>query len=630
MSIVRPFSSNEISNLREIFEKSGFKINRKIDNYFRYSISTRDKVLLFSLKFPVEMPLPLRLKIPFEVATFRISMVFKLWNLTQKTFKVLIYLMKMLRNLFLQVSTEYKFPVKGLENKIAKLLNLIMPEPIKDENESAWLNRIRISLLNKRDKIKEFDKEIINSLVETLDKVGLNPSFEQPWEIKKGIPKIRTTETLLFSNEEQEFFILEKGYFTYFKDIEYNKFYLRSFFETYTPFILNELFGDLPEFNLNIYLENWIKYTRLLLNSMIEIIDGGKLNQSEFLNFRPKKALDTLDFELEENNFPFTALHYENFVSKELSPLDYDLFDKPPSNFEVIEAIKNYKMAKELVSFYKFKEASEIFNDSLKILNKYKQKKAVVSILLRLRKIASILNKKNMALNYLQNALEVAKSGDVPNISIIRILYQLGKTYFNIKDYTNALKHFNVIIPLLENEKESIKKEEYKGISALHLGLIYLEQNNSSESKKNLKKAFYIGNNKSEKVKLKYHLISAKYYKNKGNLSKAHKLLTTSLENFEATETTNKNILIDLFLELAELYIHSRKSAKKSLYYLDTIKDFLSKDKISGILRTLRWNVLMSDYYKFMAKDNENFSYYQRQSKTLRNQLKIIGLEEFD
>ena len=106
--------------------------------------------------------------------------------------------------------------------------------------------------------------------------------------------------------------------------------------------------------------------------------------------------------------------------------------------------------------------------------------------------------------------------------------------------------------------------------------------------------------------------------------------MTTSLENFEATEKTNKNILIDLFLELAELYIHSRKSAKKSLYYLDTIKGFLSKDKISGLLRTLRWNVLMADYYKFIAKDNENSSYYQRQCKTLRNQLKIIGLEEFD
>ena len=124
MSIIRPFSSSEISNLREIIEKNGFKINGKIENYFRYSISTRDKVLLFNLKFPVE--LPLRLNAPFEVATFRISMVIKLWNLTQQTYKALIYLMKMLRNLALQISMEHHFPVKGLENKIVKLLNVIM------------------------------------------------------------------------------------------------------------------------------------------------------------------------------------------------------------------------------------------------------------------------------------------------------------------------------------------------------------------------------------------------------------------------------------------------------------------------------------------------------------------------
>ena len=628
MSIIRPFSSSEISNLREIIEKNGFKINGKIENYFRYSISTRDKVLLFNLKFPVE--LPLRLNAPFEVATFRISMVIKLWNLTQKTYKVLIYLMKMLRNLALQISMEHHFPVKGLENKIVKLLNVIMPDVIKNENERAWLNRIRISLFNKRDKLKEFDKEIINNLVESFEKIGLKPTFKQPWEIKKGIPKIRTSETLLFSNEEQEFFILEKGYFTYFKDIEYNKFYLRSLFESYTPFILNELYGDLPEFNLNMYIENWIKFARLLLNSMIEIIDVGELNQSEFLNFRPEKELDRPDFELEENNFSFTALHYESRVSKELFPLHNDLFDKPPSNFEVIESIQNYTKAEELIRNYKFKEASEILDNSLKIFNKYKQKKVVVSILLHLRKIASLLNQQNITINYLQNALEVAKSGKLPLKYILRIHYQLGKIYFKLKDYNKALDHFKEIITFLENEKEFIKKDEYIGMSSLYLGLIYLEQNKISESRNNLKKAFYIGNNKSEKVKLKYHLLSAKYFKNKGNLSKAHKLLTSSLENINTIEKAYINILIDLFLELAELYIHYRKNAKKSFYYLDTIKGYLSKEKISGIQRTLRWNLLKSDYYKIIVKDNESSSYYLRQSKTLKNQLKIIGVIEFD
>jgi len=631
MSTVRPFSSSEISNLREIIEKNGFNINGQIENYFRYSISTKDKVLVFTLKFPVE--LPIRLNIPFEVATFRISIVFKLWNLTNKTFKVIIYLLKMLRNLALQVSMEHHFPVEGLEKKIVTILNSIMPDTIKKENEKAWLNRIRISLLNKRDQLKGFDKDYINSLVKTLKKIGLKPTFKQPWEINKGIPKIRTSETLLFSNEdsneEQEFFILEKGYFTYFKDLEYNKFYLRSLFESYAPFILNHLYEVVPEFNLNTYIENWIKFVRLLLNSLIEIIDVGEINRSEFFNFRPEKELDSLDFELDQNNFSFSALHYECRTSKDLYPLHNDLFDNPPSNFEVIESIQNYTKAEELIKFFKFKEASEILHDSLKVFNRYKQKKAVVSILLHLRKIASLLNQKEMTLNYLRNALEVAKSGNIPKKYILRINYLLGKSYYNIKDYGSALNHFKTIIASLENEKDSIRNIEFLGLSSLYIGLIKLEQNNISESKLFLKDAFQIGNTKSEKVKLKYHLLYSKYFKNKGNLSKAHKLLKTAFTEINAIEQKDMGLLIDLFLELAEYTIYYRKDTKKALYYLKAINEYLSKEKISGFQRVLQWHLLMLDLSKLL-NDSEATAHYLRQSNIIKNQLRVIGVLKFE
>ena len=94
---IRPFSSSEINSLKEIFEKYGFKIEGHVNNYFRYSVSTKDKLLIFALKFPVK--LPIRLNIPFEIITFRVSLIFKFWNLNQKMYKVLIYLMKMLRDL---------------------------------------------------------------------------------------------------------------------------------------------------------------------------------------------------------------------------------------------------------------------------------------------------------------------------------------------------------------------------------------------------------------------------------------------------------------------------------------------------------------------------------------------------
>ncbi len=619
---IRPFSSNEIDNLREIIEKNGFLMNGFILNYFRCSIS-KNKVLIFTLKFPVH--LPIRLNIPFEVVSFQVSLAFRIFHLNQDIYKVIIALMKMLKSLALQISIEHHFPIKGRENQLVDLLNLIIPELIKEENERVWLNRVRISLMNKVDRFKEFDSTKISEISNSLKNLELNPTFKIPWEFNKGIPKLRTSETLLFSNDEPEFFILEKGYFTYFKDLEYKKFYLRAFFESYSPYILNEIFSDNPDFKLEIFLETWIKFARLLLNSVIEVIDSINFNENEMVTFRPIKGLDVRDYEDEQINFPLSALHYESIITKELYPLHNNLFNTPPTNFEVMEFINYLTSAEELINNYKFKEATKILEDSLKIFNKYHQKKIVVSILLKLRKIASILNQSEIEINYLKSALEIAKSGEIPLYFIIRIHYELGKKFYKLKDYNNSLKHFTVILNFLKDEKDSYNKTEYIGLSSLYVGLIYQEQNNLTEAKTNFKIAFENGN-KSLKVKLKYHLLRGRYFKNKDKISQAQKIFRIGLPEIKKGIKFHRSITIDLMLELSEFFIHFRKDTKKSIYYLESIGKILSKNNISGIKRALQWNLLMIDLYKFNIKDNQKATYYLEQSNILRRQLKTIGV----
>ncbi|GAH36949.1 unnamed protein product, partial [marine sediment metagenome] len=110
---IRPFSSSELNNLKEVIERNGWKLDGTIENYFRYSVK-KDKLILFTIKFPVS--LPLRLNFPLEVVSFRICMAFKLWDLNQNIYKVILFLMKMLRDLALQVTLEHNFPIKGKEN----------------------------------------------------------------------------------------------------------------------------------------------------------------------------------------------------------------------------------------------------------------------------------------------------------------------------------------------------------------------------------------------------------------------------------------------------------------------------------------------------------------------------------
>ncbi|TFF83982.1 MAG: hypothetical protein EU552_01890 [Promethearchaeota archaeon] len=625
---IQLFSPNELENLRNVIEKNGWKIEGKTENYFRYSVKN-DKLLLFTLKIPVE--LPIRLNIPLEMLTFRLCIAFKFWNLNSTVNRNILIFMKMLRDLALQVKLEQTFPIEGKETQLVELLNQILPEPIDNENENTWINRIRISLMNKRDSIKQFKESEITSTVDILNKAGLKPTFNLPWELKEGVPRVRTSETLLFSNDEEfdEFFILEKGFYSYFKDLEYNKFYLRTSFDCYTPYILKNLFLD-TDFIQERYIENWIKFSRMLLNSLLKIINLNKINQQDYLQINPERELNSSEFELNENNFPFTALHYESIMAKgELYHIHHDLLNSPPKSFKVLEFMNTYTEAEELIKTYRFEEAAQLLNNSLKVFNKHKQKKIVVSILLKLRKIAKILNQPDIALNYLNTALGVAKSGDVPIDFIIKVHYKLGKHYFKMTEYSKAEEHFDTIINFLEKEHVKINKEEYLGMAYLHRGLIQLNNSEISQSKYDFKEALKYSKD-SPKVKLKYHLLRAIDYKNKGNLSQAQKLLRAGIESvgLDYDDKKYEYVLISIVLELIEFYIHHRVDSKKALYLLKTIETRVSQNikNIHGIKKAIRWNLLMCDYQDILEKNSEKSTYYYKQSQILINQLKKIGV----
>ena len=179
---IRPFSSSEISNLRALIEKNGWELNGNTENYFRYSIK-KDKLLIFTIKIPVG--LPVKLNIPFEVVSFQISIAFRLWDFNQNTTKVILYFLTNLRNLAVQASIEHHFPLEGRERELVNLLNLVMPDLIKGENDRSWKNRIRVSLMNKRDMFKEFDTIKVNDIVDIIHKTsGLEASFKITCEFK--------------------------------------------------------------------------------------------------------------------------------------------------------------------------------------------------------------------------------------------------------------------------------------------------------------------------------------------------------------------------------------------------------------------------------------------------------------
>ena len=642
---IRPFSSSEIKNLKEVIEKNGWKIESRVEDYFRFTIN-KNNILIFTQKFPIELK-NARLNIPYEIATFRLSIVLKIWHLNKNTSKIILYLLKTLKELSEQVILEPDFSIEGRLQNLLNHLKVIIPDVINDENERAWLNRIRTSLMNKRsqysEQFQEFDSKKLIAIIEKLKESGLNPTFTQPWELKKGLPKIRTSESLFFANEDEnfdEFFIIEKGYATYFKDLSYNKFYIRTFFETYNPYILFTILESqgVSGYKFETSIKNWIKVARLLLNSIIEIINEGNINKNELIQFKPEKELDIENFEENDNAFPFSALHYESSIAKELFPIHNDLFDSPPVNYEVIESSINfYTKAEEHMRRYQFDAATKVLNEALKIFNKNRQKKAVISVLLLLRKIASRLNQEDLALNYLENALNIMKSGDIPIDYVIDIHYKLGKTYFKLKFFNKSLNHFNILLTLLEEENitlmnEYLKKKEflneYLGMAHIYLGLIFLEQKKIADSKSNFKIAFQIGNT-SLKIKIKFFLYRAIAFKDKGNLSQTIKLLKMGLNSLELED---KDLLlyklqIDIWLEMADFYINLRKNKTKAFYYLERAGNRISNKTIQEMQVAVRWNTLMSKFFTILEKDQKQGQYYIDRAANLKKQLRQIGVK---
>lgn len=628
MSIQRPFSANELKNLHDILQKNGWQFNCSNNNNFRYSLK-KEKLLIFTIRLPVAFPV--RINIPLEIVNFRASIVFKVWDLNQSTNTLILYLIKMLRNLAIQVSIEHSLPIEGKEPRLIELLNQLMPEPLSGESEDTWINRIRISLMTKKEEFKTQENQLIEQVINAVQESGLIPTFKLPWELKKGVSKIRTAESLFFSNDElyDEFFIIEKGFLTYFKDLEYNKFYIRSSFDSYTPYILNDLLnkGSVSIENLS---KGWIKFSRMMLNSLIEIINLAKINQNDLMQFNFEREISSSGFEDDKNCFPLTPLHYESAISKgELYPIHNDLFNSPPTNFEVIESIQAYTEAEELIKNYRFDDATELLNQSLIVFNKNRQKKIVVSILLKLYHIASILNQDQVSLNYLQSALGVAKSGEVPLDLIMKTHYKLGLYYYKRKDNINATKHFNVITSFLEKEEPSIEVDRLLGLTYLYLGLISQEEHQLAQAKDFFKNSLKIGE-KSDIVKIKYHLLRAKQSKDKGNLSFSQKLLKSGIDavGIDFDEKIHLNTFIDLALELAEFYVHQRVDSRKSLYLLKKIEDRVASNvkEISGIRRAIRWNLLMSDYFTHIVKNDRNSSYYYKQAQIFIHQLKELGI----
>ncbi|MHA1844816.1 MAG: tetratricopeptide repeat protein [Promethearchaeota archaeon] len=631
MSII-PLSLTELESIKQDLLSNGWHLKASMNHYLRFSLK-KNNLMTLVIKIPIF--LKLKTEIPAEIVKFHLSITWQFWNLNASMSNFLQDLRMNLEKLREKIEIDFEFPIEEHKYapKLIELFNNVVPEPLKEENENNFLNRFRIAMLNNDSICHEIPDEYFSVILKVIEKLGLSPSFKIPWELKKGIARFRLSDLLIFSNEETEYFLLEKdGYMTYFKDIYYQeKFYMRTFFESFLlPFFLafhdkEEEFGR----KIEILLDNCIKFCRMLLNALIKLLDSLSPNYNECVHFNPEKELLSKKFEENQNNFPFSALYYEALLQKERFTIQNDLLSIPPSNFKVMQSITFLVEAENLIEAMKFKDALNLLEKAAEIFKKHGQIKLLLSTYLLLAKTYNILKQYNISLKYLKTSFELTKIGKIPLELILKVHYKLGKLYFLLNRPEEALHHLNILTNFSEYEKQFAIPVKYLGYAYILLGIIHSRKENVAQSKLYFKKAKELGKSHTLTLVKLFQFRIKEFLKN-NKISQALKyinaLLTSEEINIEHPDYTD--YYIDILFEFVKTYLYHRKSKKKAFQILLKLNKLLKnmKSSVKTIEFTIQWNILMGSYFKLFENDENKFQKHFLKSEQLKEKLRKIGI----
>ncbi|MBD3352725.1 MAG: hypothetical protein GF364_14655, partial [Candidatus Lokiarchaeota archaeon] len=400
---MRPFSFTEKNTISNVLEEIGYRKSMVPENNERYAI-INDSIVALTTKYPI--PIGLKLNIPFEVVSFYNCFFFQPRLINSKTLEIINFLATNLQYVTNKLTIEHKFPIEQNKQKFIQLLNKFMPEYFSGENDRQWLTRIRVSLMNKYELFKDLETEFFDKLTESLKSIGLMPTWNLPESMSDGIPKLKKDSLLIFSNEEgNEFLLVEKGFITFLRDFEENNIMLRTYFDSYSPLLLEYVFKDVENFSVQNLILSWIRFSRMSLNPLINVLSSEYVLSREFYQVNLSSFFQShKDFA--DTVIPVPLIAREKLKKDRLTIPGSKILTNPPSSFNELKAIKFYKSAENLAKNSKYKRANAVLAEALVIFNKYRQKRGVIKVLSLLSTIASDMRKYDKAIGYLNNALD--------------------------------------------------------------------------------------------------------------------------------------------------------------------------------------------------------------------------------
>ncbi|MHA1729972.1 MAG: tetratricopeptide repeat protein [Promethearchaeota archaeon] len=630
---MRPFSFQERNTISKLLEEIGFRKELTPQNCERYSI-INDSTIALTIKIPISIGV--KLNIPFEVVSFYNSFFFRPRLLNSKVLEMINFLAVNLLNFSQNVALEHYFPIDAKKNEFIKLLNKFMPEKYQEE-EKQWISRVRVSLMNKYSLFQDLESNFFNKLYIALEKIGLKPSWRVPISLNKGIPRPKKESVLFYSaqkEEEKEFFIAEKGFFTFLKDFESNRIQIRVAFETYTPLLLELIFGGNGNkeensgdiLSIHDLILSWIRFSRMVLNPLVKIINSDEyINGSELFEINLQSFLRN---EIPGGAILIPALTREILSKETLFKPSRKLFNNPPRSFTELKVISKFDDVEKVIQNGKLQDAAEILTQLLITLNRYGHKRGVIHVLFKLAKIGKYLKNYKKTQEYLNNALDICKSGEIPKEMIIKVHDKLGNLFFEKKEYKLAEKHFQIIEKFLSNENFdeniiTIQKNRLKIIKTLIES--YSLKKSNQIFKKILKDKIV---EQDPDLMIEFYLVRANYFLKKDSKSKMVQTLRKGIlfyEKLPPDTIINGHNLAKIYFEMAKIYLFERKAVKIAKKFLLSADEFLDERKTEDLFLKIEiYDILSESFNK--AEDYENMRFYSDRTRQIINQLRLRGL----
>ena len=596
------YSKNQFTSIKQMLKKEGYRPREEVDCLYRYSIPIEpESTFILGAKIPIRVPNESHANV--ELVSFFISISLRPRWMDQSFEDSIRYIAVALRDMVETMQENepysYEFNLEPYHTKISQLIrHYYSPNdqsPQSDPPTESSMNALlRHNVFQNQNTFDECNLVLSKDILDVYQDFHLHPSDNLPAELSKGFPRNRRNYVVLFRREDpDEYLIEEPGSITYCRDYVHNNVWIRTGLESHTLNLWYQAFED-QSFKLNYLFYDWIIYCRGLTKKIMPLLENGPLfNPLDIKVFSYVQFLKLYASKMRLPALFLPQLVYENTLTSEHQIRDFFLFESIPCSLEETSTIDHYAQAKILIGKGNYSKAEEKLKAILHRLKKFHHILGEVAVLFKLAKIARIKKSHILSIAYLEEALDLARSGKIPLSDILHIHIELIYSHTMNANSLKANEHKEIILTFLKDQPSNDKTDKLFLRYFLDMTKLAMQENEFDEANL-LFREILKRMEKQPDYEFLYYFERSKYYAGIDNDSKQFQALQKAV----VITAGPKEKQIEALFDLGLFYLYKKKDPLKAIRYVSDAESLIIDVDLAGLQLKLKCCEVLADAYR--------------------------------